>query len=60
MSMGMDLPPDKGHMGGEMQDRLMEEAEQARQVEQVEQAQEHAAAEEGKTIPERPWWKFWG
>ena len=61
MSMGMDLPPDPaGKMGGEMQERLLEEAQQVRQEKELEEIHRRNATEDGTTVPKHPWWKFWG
>jgi len=62
MSMfNMDNPRTPGaRVGDDIQKDLLREAEHERQVHETDEIHREEAAEEGKTLPKRPWWKFWG
>jgi hypothetical protein len=49
-----------GRMGADMEKQFMEQAEHERQAHETEEIHREEAAEDGKTLPKRPWWKFWG
>jgi hypothetical protein len=62
MSMfNMDQPRTPGaRVGDDIQKELLQEAEHERLVHEAEEIHREEAAEEGKTVAKRPWWKFWG
>jgi hypothetical protein len=49
-----------GRMGADMEDQFLEQAEHERLAKETEEIHREAAAEDGKTLPKKPWWKFWG
>jgi hypothetical protein len=48
-----------GRMGDDMEKQLMNEAEHERLAHETEEIHREEAAEEGKILPKKPWWKFW-
>jgi hypothetical protein len=55
-------PPETpgARVGDELQREMLEDAQHDRMVHETEEIHREEAAEDGKTVSKRPWWKFWG
>jgi hypothetical protein len=61
MSQFVNPPETPGsRVGDDMQKAALEAAQHEHLVKETEEIHREEAAEEGKTSPKRPWWKFWG
>jgi hypothetical protein len=61
MSESENEPTTPGaRMGDDLQKEYLEEAEHDRLGDRTEEIHREEAAEEGRSSPKRPWWKFWG
>ena len=63
MSQFANPPETPGaRVGDDLQQQMLQAAEHERQVHETEEIHREEAAEdaaEGKSLPKRPWWKFW-
>jgi hypothetical protein len=48
-----------GRMGDDLEKEYLEEAEHDRLAHETEEIHREEAAEEGTTLPKKPWWRFW-
>jgi hypothetical protein len=55
-------PPETpgARVGDELQREMLEDAQHDRMVHETEEIHREEAAEDGRTVTKRPWWKFWG
>jgi len=55
-------PPETpgARVGDELQREMLEDAQHDRMVHETEEIHREEAAEDGRTVSKRPWWKFWG
>jgi hypothetical protein len=46
-------------MGDDLEKEYLEESEHDRLAHETEEIHREEAAEEGTTLPKKPWWRFW-
>jgi len=60
MSQFTNPPETPGsRVGDDIQKQMMGQADHDRLVHETEEIHREEAEEEGKTLPKKPWWKFW-